>query len=80
MKRLFFQFLYELKSAWRGITRNWALSLSALGAVTVSLFLIACFSLIGYHTEQFASGGKRAAAPCSARPGAGSGSSGADRE
>ncbi len=55
MKRLFFQFLYELKSAWRGITRNWALSLSALGAVTVSLFLIACFSLIGYHTEQFAS-------------------------
>ncbi len=39
MKRLFFQFLYELKSAWRGITRNWALSLSALGAVTVSLFL-----------------------------------------
>lgn len=55
MKRLFFQFLYELKSAWRGITRNWALSLSALGAVTVSLFLIACFSLIGYHTEQFVS-------------------------
>lgn len=55
MKRLFYQFLYELKSAWRGITRNWALSLSALGAVTVSLFLIACFSLIGYHTEQFAS-------------------------
>ena len=55
MKRLFFQFLYELKSAWRGITRNWALSLSALGAVTVFLFLIACFSLVGYHTEQFAS-------------------------
>lgn len=56
MKRLFWQFLYELKFAWKGITRNIALSLTALGAITVSLFLIACFALLGYHTEQFASG------------------------
>ena len=55
MKRLFFQFVYDVKFAWHGITRNLALSLSALGAIMVSLFLVACFFLLGFHTTQFAS-------------------------
>lgn len=54
MKRAFFCFLYDLKYAWRGITRNLTLSLSALGAITVSLFLVACFGILGFHTTAFA--------------------------
>lgn len=54
MKRAFFCFLYDVKYAWRGITRNLTLSLSALGAITVSLFLVACFGILGYHTTEFA--------------------------
>lgn len=50
----FHKFLYELKYAWRGLAHHWVLSLSALAAVAVSMFLVGCFLLLGIHVSLFA--------------------------
>lgn len=46
--------LYELKYAFLGMKRHLLLCLSAISAITISLFLIASFFLIGFHVDHFA--------------------------
>lgn len=46
--------LYELKYAFIGIKRNLLLCLSAISAITISLFLMAAFLVVGIHVDHFA--------------------------
>lgn len=46
--------LYELRYAFIGIKRHLLLCLSAISAITISLFLMAAFLVIGIHVDHFA--------------------------
>lgn len=46
--------LYELKYAFIGIKRHLLLCLSAISAITISLFLMAAFLVVGIHVDHFA--------------------------
>lgn len=46
--------LYELKYAFIGIKRHLLLCLSAISAITISLFLMAAFLVVGIHVNHFA--------------------------
>lgn len=46
--------LYELKYAFIGIKRHLLLCLSAISAITISLFLMATFLVVGIHVDHFA--------------------------
>ncbi len=46
-------FLYELKYAFVGIKRNFMLCLSAMSAITVTLFLVECILVLGIHVNYF---------------------------
>ena len=46
--------LYELKYAFIGIKRHLLLCLSAVSAITISLFLMAAFLVVGIHVDHFA--------------------------
>lgn len=55
MKEKLNLFKYELKYAFVGIKRHLLLCFSAISAVTISLFLIAAFFVLGLHVDHFAS-------------------------
>ena len=46
--------LYELKYAFIGIKRHLLLCISAISAITISLFLMAAFLIVGLHVDHFA--------------------------
>ena len=46
-------FLYELKYAFIGMKRNFMLCLSAMSAITVTLFLVGCVLVLGIHVNYF---------------------------
>lgn len=46
--------LYELKYAFIGIKRHLLLCVSAISAITISLFLMAAFLVVGIHVDHFA--------------------------
>lgn len=46
-------FLYELKYAFVGMKRNFMLCISAMSAITVTLFLVGCILVLGIHINYF---------------------------
>jgi cell division transport system permease protein len=53
MRRLFRYLAYLFKSAWLGLWRHWALTLSALAAISVTLFLTAACLVTVVHVDRF---------------------------
>lgn len=56
MKKWWNLFLYEVKNALVSMGRHWALCLSAVTTITLTLFLVAVFALTGTHVESFSRG------------------------
>lgn len=54
MKRKLRMGLYALKYAFNGIRHHFVLSLSAISAITISLFMVAMCAMIGLNMDRFA--------------------------